>query len=391
MAKFKNPNDDLFHEKSTMSFGDHLEELRAALFRAVVGLLVGFAIGLVIADYVVDLIKAPLVASLEDFFIERSLEKIKLEHPDDPNLVTPEVKKFVEQRRLVFESIYLEAGEIERLSALLPDAKAANGSSEEPLAPAKADTADNESELKLTPTAATPPESESPAESQPKGKTVRVLGEPLPAPGNVLLATRIWRPIQYVVKSLSAHEVFMVWVKAALVSGALIASPYIFFQIWNFVAAGLYVHEKKYVYMYLPISLGLFLFGAFLAFKWVIPSVLVWLFQFNRSLNIDPDPRISEWIGFALFLPLGFGISFQLPLVMLLLNRIGLFSIELYLSKWRIAILIIFVLSMVLTPADPVSMLMMAIPLTVLYFGGIGLCKWMPRGRNPFDEGYEPS
>lgn len=382
MAKFKNPNDDLFHEKSTMSFGDHLEELRAALFRSVVGLLIGFAIGLAVADRVVKWIKAPLAASLEEFFVERSLKQIQEENPDDPDLITKELKEFVRERRLVFDRIYLEAGEIDRLGGLASEYKSSGDASDQPPAPTPEKTAAQETDITLTKVAAN--------ESAPEARRVEVLGEPLPAPGNVLLATRIWRPVQHVVKALSAHEVFMIWVKAALVAGAVIASPYVFFQIWNFVAAGLYSHERKYVYMYLPISLGLFLFGAFLAFKWVIPSVLSWLFQFNQTLKIDPDPRISEWIGFALFLPLGFGISFQLPLVMLLLNRIGLFSIEVYLAKWRIAILVIFVLSMLLTPADPVSMLMMAVPLTVLYFGGIALCKYMPRGRNPFDEAYEP-
>ena len=85
-------------------------------------------------------------------------------------------------------------------------------------------------------------------------------------------------------------------------------------------------------------------------------------------------------------------VSFQLPLVMLFLQRIGIFSVEMYLSKWRIAILAIFVISMVLTPADPISMLLMACPLSVLYFGGVAMCYWMPRGRNPYRElqAYEP-
>jgi sec-independent protein translocase protein TatC len=107
-------------------------------------------------------------------------------------------------------------------------------------------------------------------------------------------------------------------------------------------------------------------------------------------MNIDPDPRISEWLGFVLILPLGFGLAFQLPLVMLFLQRIGIFSIQVYLDKWRIAVLVIFVISMLLTPADPVSMLMMALPLSALYFLGIGMCRWMPKNRSPFAEGYEP-
>ena len=116
----------------------------------------------------------------------------------------------------------------------------------------------------------------------------------------------------------------MIWVKAALITGAIIASPWIFWQVWSFVAAGLYPHEKNYVYFFLPVSLGLFFAGAALAFFYVFEPVLDFLFGFNRMMNIDPDPRISEWMSFVLMLPLGFGISFQLPLVMLILERIGI-------------------------------------------------------------------
>ena len=97
-------------------------------------------------------------------------------------------------------------------------------------------------------------------------------------------------------------------------------------------------------------------------------------------MGINPTMQISEWMSFVLMLPLGFGISFQLPLVMLFLQRIGIFTVENYLSKWRIAVLVISVISMFLTPADPGSMLLMGIPLVILYFGGIALCQYMPSG-----------
>ena len=96
--------------------------------------------------------------------------------------------------------------------------------------------------------------------------------------------------------------------------------------------------------------------------------------------------RINDWLSFVMFLPLGFGIAFQLPLVMLFMNRIGLFEVEDYLAKWRVAVMIIFVLAMFLTPADPISMMLLAVPLSLLYFLGIGMCKWMPRSENPFGE-----
>ena len=123
-----------------------------------------------------------------------------------------------------------------------------------------------------------------------------------------------------------------------------------------------------------------------LAFFFVFSPVLEFLFTFNSSLNISPEIRIGEWLSFAMFLPLGFGVAFQLPLVMLFANRIGLITVETYVGKWRIAILVIFVLSMFLTPADPISMLLLAIPLTGLYFLGIAMCVLMPRSDNPFGE-----
>ena len=121
-----------------------------------------------------------------------------------------------------------------------------------------------------------------------------------------------------------------------------------------------------------------------MAFFFVFSPVLEFLFTFNSSLNISPEIRIGEWLSFAMFLPLGFGVAFQLPLVMLFVNRIGLVDVQTYLAKWRIAIMVIFVLSMFLTPADPISMLLLAIPLTALYFLGIGMCVMMPPKENPF-------
>jgi sec-independent protein translocase protein TatC len=115
--------------------------------------------------------------------------------------------------------------------------------------------------------------------------------------------------------------------------------------------------------------------GVFLAFFFVFDFVLDYLLQFNEWLGLDPDPRISEWLSFVLILPIGFGIGFQLPLVMLFLERIGIVEAETYASQWRIAVLVIVVVSAVLTPADPYSMLFLAGPLCLLYFGGLWLCR----------------
>ena len=196
----------------------------------------------------------------------------------------------------------------------------------------------------------------------------------------------IWKSAKFQSQSLGATEPFMIWVKAAIVAGLVISCPWVFYQLWTFVAAGLYPTEQKYVYIFLPISLVLFFAGVFLAFFFVFEPVLDFLFSFNARMGISPQPRINDWLSFVLFLPLGFGIAFQLPLVMLFANRIDLISVEAYTSKWRVAVVAIFGLAMLLTPADPVSMVMLAIPLTGLYFLGIGLCRWLNKPSNPFGQ-----
>jgi sec-independent protein translocase protein TatC len=215
-------------------------------------------------------------------------------------------------------------------------------------------------------------------------------GEPekAPKPPPVMLPLTIYQKTEdsrlVQLTTLNPQEAFFIYIKAALVASVVLSSPWVFYQIWMFVAAGLYPHEKKYVHIFLPVSLLLFLAGASLAFFAVFRFVLDFLFWFNGQMDLNPDVRISEWLSFVLLLPIGFGISFQLPLVMFFLERIHVFSVEKYLANWRISILVIFIISMILTPADPYSMCLMAVPLCILYYFGIALCKWMPRGESPF-------
>ena len=363
----KRPDDDLF-AATTMSFGDHLEELRVSLFKAVLGLILGFFVGLAFANWVVAYIQTPLKQALEDHYISKAIGDLQRDYGQE---LPRDVHRFVEENRLVFEKVYVEAAEWQRVAKLSASAGVKDvpageaGAAKSPVPPSLGGESGTEPSI--------------------------VLGANLPMPTAPLVATRVWRPIQTVVKALNAQEAFMIWMKAGFVVGLVLSSPYVFLQIWNFVAAGLYPHEKRYVHIYLPFSLLLFLAGASTAFFLAFKYVLNFLFGFNAAMQIDPDPRISEWLGFVLLLPLAFGVAFQLPLVMLFLHRVGIFTVEVYLSKWRLAVLIIFVAAMVITPtADPITMLLMALPMTGLYFLGIALCRWMPRNKSPFSEGYEP-
>jgi len=341
MALLRRKSDEDLFRESTMTFGQHLAELRVCLFRAVAGLALGTLIGLAIGRHVVGLIVAPLEAALTRYyenravdFARQSVESLKRSgyaFADDP----AKVQQFIAETGMIIEEVYVNPRE---LAAIL-GGKA---------------------------------ESDSPAVV-------------LPSSGDEtgLIPLFLWKKTsddpRTRIKTFNAQEGFMVWIKASLVVGLVISSPWVFYQLWSFVAAGLYRHERRYVYVFLPFSVGLFLAGVGLACI-VFRPVLDFLFGINAWVGIDPDPRISEWLGFVLFMPLGFGISFQLPLVMLFLERIGVFTVSGYLAYWKVAVLGVFVAAMLFTPSgDPYSMLLLAGPLTGLYFGGILLCRIMPR------------
>lgn len=187
--------------------------------------------------------------------------------------------------------------------------------------------------------------------------------------------------------TLAVQEAFTtIYLKVSFVAGLVFASPWVIYQIWQFVAAGLYPHERKYVYVYLPISIFLFLGGALFCFYAVFPFVLNFLLGFNKLLGVNPQIRLSEWISFAITLPLMFGLSFQLPLIMLFLERISIFTVKDYHEKRRMAVLIISIISMLMTPADPMSMVLMMMPLIMLYELGILMCKYFPSANaSPFE------
>lgn len=352
-------DDDLFKD-TTMTFGEHLEELRISLFKAVVGLVLGCTIGFFVANYIVGLIVDPLENALETYYSRNALEKyaafaqLRRDAGLPEPYTTAEIERLVKKDRLLFDIVYVDP------QRALEEVLRANPHWPGDL---RASTSQSASLGETTPPA---------ADGHDAGTNVGARLTPL------FLFHPIADDARVHASSLGATESFTIWLKAALVFGVILSSPWVFYQIWSFVAAGLYPHEKRYVHMFLPFSLGLFLLGAATAYLFVFQPVLNFLFGFNESLGINPDARISEWLGFVLLLPLGFGISFQLPLVMLFLERIGIFSIRSYIDKWRVAVLVIFILSAILTPADPYSILFMAFPLTFLYFGGILLCRFLP-------------
>lgn len=359
--------DDIFAD-TRMSFGDHIEELRTRLIKALKGLLFCLIIGFVldgIGSYVDNpnigigrpvfrLITGTVEDQVRDFYFRRAsdtarkLPSIERISPEEEARITDILAK---------NNNSLDALSTEDREKLLgaPVAMPVFLSTEEI--------------TKLT----GPLKTVLPPEITVTAKIYPAYIDFLSARGEALLQSRKY------LTTLSVQESFVVYFKVSLICGFVIGSPYIFYQIWAFVAAGLYPHEKRYVHLYLPASVLLFIAGIIVCQFLVLPGAVKALLGFNAFLDIDPDIRLNEWLGFALILPLVFGLSFQTPLVMMFFNRIGMFGWQDYMARWRGAVMILAIFAAFITPTpDAVTMLYLFIPMFSLYMLGVGICYFFP-------------
>jgi sec-independent protein translocase protein TatC len=376
MAKNKSTNknsydeypDDIFKD-TRMSFGDHIEELRYRMLTGlkwlVVFLIAGFildGIGQAIGNPRIGIgkpmtveITEPVKQQVNDFY-NRRIEKARNEKLAEFTKSTPEVVQRIKNKLaennnnisvLTSEERRLLLGAPEEMPVELPT-EAFEGL----FGPANADAPRTIAfNLQVYPA------------------FVNYMSEK----GEGLLETK-----QHL-SSLSVQEPFVVYFKVQILCGIVLASPFLFYQFWAFVGAGLYPHEKKYVYMMFAPSLLLFIGGVILCQFVVLPGAVKALLLFNEWLGFDPDIRLNEWLGLAIILPLVFGISFQTPLVMIFLNRIGIFTAEDYLSKWRHACMVLAVFAAVITPTpDVITMMYLFGPMFGLYLVGIAICHYFP-------------
>ena len=159
------------------------------------------------------------------------------------------------------------------------------------------------------------------------------------------------------------------YLKISIASGVLLASPIVLFQIWAFIFPALTQHEKRYALPLFLVIVAFFVVGVVFAFLVVTPTVLH--FSANLYPNMANRWDIEKYVNFITRLLLGFGIAFELPIVMAFLSWIGVVDSKGFREKQRYAVVGIFVMSALLTPADPLSMFLMAVPLIVLYQLGI--------------------
>ncbi len=168
----------------------------------------------------------------------------------------------------------------------------------------------------------------------------------------------------------SVAEGFITYVKVALVGGFFVASPYLFFQVWRFIAPGLYREERILVIPVAFFSAFFFVAGALFGYFVVFPYGFEFFMSFGDQ-NIVPMPAMSDYFSFTITLLFAFGVVFELPVFIFFLARLGLVTAKSLRKFQRYAILLAFIVSAIITPPDVISQCMMAAPLMVLYEIGI--------------------
>lgn len=176
-------------------------------------------------------------------------------------------------------------------------------------------------------------------------------------------------------QTLRPTEGLETYFKVSLLFGAVLAMPLILVQFWLFISPGLKDEERRYIYIFVPSALALFLLG--MAFAWFVlaPAAIYFLANFMPQI-FTADWTSQEYVSFVMRMIFWLGVAFQLPIVIYFLARVGLVTARMLLDQWRIAIVLIAVLAAMITPSiDPVTMLITMAPLAVLYLMSIGLAR----------------
>ena len=168
------------------------------------------------------------------------------------------------------------------------------------------------------------------------------------------------------------HETFITYIKVAFFSAIFIGSPVLLIQIYKFIAPGLYKNEKQALLPYLISTPILFLLGGLLVYYLVMPLAIKFFLSFetlgsNTTLPIQLEAKVNEYLSLIMRLIFAFGISFQLPILLNLLARIGVVNSNYLKTRRRYVIVIIFAIAAILTPPDPITQVGLAIPLLLLY------------------------
>jgi sec-independent protein translocase protein TatC len=199
-------------------------------------------------------------------------------------------------------------------------------------------------------------------------KLFGLVQEPLTKIGKTLVFTHPMDPLN-------------IYLQVSLIGGAILASPFILFEVWLFIAPGLYQKERRFVVPFMLATVGLFLTGASFGYFWVLPGALkILIVDFGH--NFSAMVTIEEYSGFFLSIILGLGISFEMPILIFFLAIFGIVSPKFLWNNIRYAILAIFLVAAIITPSpDPWTMCIYAVPMLILYMIGIAVAWWVHPSR----------
>ena len=168
------------------------------------------------------------------------------------------------------------------------------------------------------------------------------------------------------------QETFLTYLKVSFFTAFFITCPYILVQIWKFIAPGLYKHEKVAIIPYLVLTPILFFLGGMLVYYLIMPLAIKFFLSFESTglstgLPIQLEAKVNEYLSLIMKLIFAFGISFQLPVVLSLLARVGIVDAKFLKERRKYVVVMIFAVAAILTPPDPVTQIGLAIPLLILY------------------------
>ena len=183
------------------------------------------------------------------------------------------------------------------------------------------------------------------------------------------------------------QETFLTYLRVSFFAALFVSSPIILMQIWKFIAPGLYKNEKKAILPYLIATPILFLFGGMLVYYLIMPLAIKFFLSFeassiNSALPIQLEAKVNEYLSIVMKLIFAFGLSFQLPVILSLLARVGFVDSVFLKERRKYVVVIIFVAAAILTPPDPITQIGLAIPLLILYELSIFSVKIIEKRKN---------
>tara|TARA_Y100001970_G_C14047450_1_gene757081 strand:+ start:261 stop:1019 length:759 start_codon:yes stop_codon:yes gene_type:complete len=183
------------------------------------------------------------------------------------------------------------------------------------------------------------------------------------------------------------HEAFITYLKVAFFASLFISSPIFLTQVWKFIAPGLYKNEKSALLPYLIATPVLFIVGGILVYYFIMPLAIKFFLSFetianSQSLAIQLEAKINEYLSLIMRLIFAFGISFQLPVVLSLLARVGIINSEYLKKRRKYVVVIMFAAAAILTPPDPITQIGLALPLLILYELSIITVKIIEKKKN---------